>query len=92
MIERPRPSGRGLRWIREVAAYAMATRRIKLDAVGSFAWKRFDGDTTVGQVVAEIKHEFGDEVEPVEERLGMFVRLLRNERLLTYAGIDPPSV
>lgn len=88
MIERPRPAGRGFRWLREAAAYALATRRIRLDAIGSFAWRRFDGETTVGTVVADVQKEFGDDAAPVEERLGMFVRLLRTERLLGYTDID----
>lgn len=88
VIERPRPQGRGFRWLREAAAYAMATRRIRLDPIGSFAWKRFDGETTVREVVAQVQQEFGDAAEPVDERLGMFVRLLRTERLLGYTGID----
>jgi len=62
----------------------LGTPRLRLDATGSFAWRRFDGTTTVGQVVEEVRQAFGTEAEPVEQRLGAFVRLLRRERLVSY--------
>ena len=32
---------------------------------------------------------FGEEVEPAEERVGQLIRMLRRERLLAYPGWDP---
>jgi hypothetical protein len=66
----------------------MAPPRIRLDEVGSFAWTRLDGRTTVGEIAAELRQRFGDQAEPVEQRLGQFVRVLRRERLVAYRGYD----
>lgn len=62
----------------------MAPPRIKLDEVGSYAWLRMDGDTGVRDLVSSVKSEFGESVEPVTQRLGHFIRLLRRERFVAY--------
>jgi hypothetical protein len=48
--------------------------RIKLDAYGSFIWLRCDGGTDVASIAAEMRDHFGEEVEPVYERIGLFLR------------------
>ena len=84
--ERPKVRGpRSLgRWLR----YMMAPPRIRLDDVGSYAWLRLDGGTTVGGVAGEVREQFGDRVEPVEQRLGQLIRLLRHERFVSYPGLE----
>lgn len=83
-LERPRPSRRGMRGAVEWLAYRMAVRRIRLDEVGSCSWECFDGHTTVGEACAVLRDRFGDGVEPVEERLGRFVRHLHQDGFLSY--------
>lgn len=84
--ERPKVRGpRSLgRWLR----YMMAPPRIRLDDVGSYAWLRLDGGTTVGRVAGEVREQFGDRVEPVEQRLGQLIRLLRHERFVSYPELE----
>jgi hypothetical protein len=85
VLQRRPPRERGLAGIGARVDHWLGTPRLRLDTTGSFAWRRFDGNTTVGQVVAEVRETFGTEAEPVEQRLGAFVRLLRRERLVRYA-------
>ena len=68
--------------------HLLGAPRLKLDATGSFAWRRFDGATSVGEVAAQMRGALGVEAEPVEQRLGSFVRLLHRERLIRYAEED----
>ena len=69
-----------LEWLR----YGLAVRRIRLDDVGSAVWRACDGHRTVGEIALCLRERFGPPVEPVEERLGVLVRQLRREGLLTY--------
>jgi hypothetical protein len=88
MLTRRHPRQRGQRGLLARVDHWLATPRLKLDAIGSFAWRRFDGRTSVGEVVQAVRKEFGEPAEPVEERLGSFVRLLRREGLVKYEGFD----
>jgi hypothetical protein len=36
-----------------------------------------------------MRGEFGEQVEPAEERVGHLIRMLRREHLLAYPGWDP---
>ncbi len=85
VLRRKRPADRGDAGIAARVDHWLGAPRLKLDGTGSFAWRRFDGETTVGEVVAEVREAFGEQAEPVEQRLGAFVRLLRRERLVRYA-------
>lgn len=85
VLQRSPPREKGLSGIGARVDHWLGTPRLRLDATGSFAWRRFDGHTSVGQVVDEVRKKFGTDAEPVEQRLGAFVRLLRRERLVSYA-------
>ena len=84
VVHRPRPSAPWyllpLEWLR----FSMAVRRIRLDRVGSAAWRDCDGQRTVGDVARRLRTVFGDPAEPVEERLGHLIRMLHREGLLVY--------
>lgn len=84
--ERPRvrgPSSLG-RWI----SFMLAPPRIRLDDVGSFVWLHLDGGTDVRELAELVRAEFGDRVEPVGQRLGQLIRLLRRERFVSYTELD----
>lgn len=68
------------RWV----SFMLAPPRIRLDEVGSFAWLRMNGSSDVGDLAALVREEFGDRVEPVNQRLGHLVRLLKRERFVSY--------
>jgi hypothetical protein len=56
--------------------------RVNLDTVGSFVWRRLDGDATVAQIADAMHREFGERVEPVEDRLVTFLRTLERGRFV----------
>lgn len=84
VLQRPRPSRRGLRGMADHLSYLMAPRRLRLDDIGSCSWRCFDGGTTVSGVCEKLRSRFGDSIEPAEERLAHFVRHLHRDGFLSY--------
>ncbi|MBN2354964.1 PqqD family protein [candidate division KSB1 bacterium] len=60
---------------------------IHLDGYGTSVWRQMDGRKTVGEIGASLREEFGDSVEPVFERLGLFINLLARRKFITLARI-----
>lgn len=88
VVERPKPTGRGLRRIGQGVQHWLGPARVRLDALGSFTWIRIDGEATVARVCEEVREAFGASAEPVEERVGEFVRLLHREAMLSYPSVE----
>ena len=86
VIERPKPESTGK--VREQLRYWLAVRRIRLDERGSLAWRLLDGTKTVADVALALREEFGEQVEPAEDRAGQLVRMLHREDLLGYPEWD----
>jgi len=63
--------------------------RVKLDQVGSFVWKRLDGQTQFTSVVEEMRNEFGSKIEPAEERLIKFFSILNKDK---FVELYQPSI
>lgn len=76
VLERPRPSRRGWDGLAERFSYWASVRRVRLDEVGSAAWRRIDGRRTVAEVAFGLAAEGGAAVDAAEERVGAFVREL----------------
>ena len=91
VVVRPPPSDTGARRVLDRFLHRMSAKRIRLDDVGSFSWIHLDGERTVAEVADLLRVEFGDRVDPVEERLGHLVRLMRQEGFLGYSGWDDPA-
>ena len=51
---------------------------VKLDAIGAFLWKECDGRNSVHEISIELVKEFGDEIEPVYERIKIYINMLKN--------------
>ena len=49
---------------------------IALDQFGSRVWRQCDGATSVGMIADQLHADFGESVEPVYERVGVFVKQL----------------
>jgi len=62
--------------------------KIKLDAVGSFIWEMCCGSFTVKDIGKSLKDKFGDEIEPLYDRLALFLQSLEKNRFITYKGIN----
>ena len=91
VLLRPEPTDTGLKGFMERFFHRMSANRIRLDEVGSFAWLHLDGERTVGEVAGLLREEFGEKVDPAEERLAHLIWMLRREKLLGYPGWDEES-
>jgi hypothetical protein len=90
VIERPRPPIDGLRGLIRCAGWMLAPRRIRLDEIGSFAWRRLDGATKVRALAGVIRDAFPDSCDQLEERLGAHLKAMRRLRLISFPEWDEP--
>jgi hypothetical protein len=67
-------------WFRDTLK--LSDYRIRLDEIGTLVWKACDGETTAAQIVERMRREFGDAVEPAEERLHNFILKMKRARLI----------
>ncbi len=51
---------------------------VKLDAVGAFVWRECDGKNNIYEISQGMLKEFGNEIEPVYERIKLFIDMLKN--------------
>ncbi len=56
--------------------------KIHLDEFGTFIWKYIDGKRQVKDIAPLLREEFGKDIEPVYERLGMFINMLAQRKLI----------
>jgi hypothetical protein len=61
---------------------------VNLDNVGSFVWKNIDGKINFGEIAERMRREFGDLVEPVDDRLGQFINSLRRYDFITFVNME----
>jgi len=90
VIDRPQPPIDGLRGLFRRAGWMLAPRRIRLDEVGSFAWRRLDGATKVRALAGVIRDAFPDSCDQLEERLGAYLKAMRRLRLISFPDLDEP--
>ena len=90
VIDRPRPPIDGLGGLFRRAGWMLAPRRVKLDEVGSFAWRRLDGATKVRALAGVMRDAFPDSCDQLEERLVDYLRAMRRLRLISFPEWDEP--
>ena len=61
--------------------------KINLDLFGSAVWNNCNGKNTVAEIGSRLKKEFGEEIEPVYERLSLFIQTLERSKFIYYANI-----
>ena len=64
------------------------TMTIDLDSLGSCVWKTIDGTKTVEEIAVTVKQEFGEDAEPLYERLATYINILRNNKFVTLEKKD----
>lgn len=62
--------------------------RIDLDSIGSCVWKAIDGRRNIQDIAKILKEEFGENVEPLYERLGAYINILRNNKFITLEKVS----
>jgi len=87
VVERPLPRVRGLRSLFLRLSFLTGVKRLRLDELGTAVWRRLDGRTVAG-VAEGLRSEFGERCEPAEQRLRLYLTLLRRERLIAFPGFD----
>ena len=88
IIDRPRPAIRGLSGLLASANWFVTPRRIHLDDIGSFAWRRLDGATKVGTLAGVMRESFPESGDQLEERLGQYLRAMRQLQLISFPGLE----
>ena len=58
--------------------------KIRLDPVGSFIWELCNGSLPVRELAKSLKDKFGDEVEPLYDRLALFLQSLEKNHFIFY--------
>ncbi len=90
IIDRPQPLLDGLRGLIERANWLVTPRRIRLDDLGSFAWRRLDGVTKVRTLAGVMRETFPDSRHQIEERLGVYLRAMRRLRVIDFPHMEDP--
>lgn len=62
--------------------------KIKLDKLGSFVWLNLNGKNKVREIINISKEEFGDEINPADERINKFLLQLFNNKLISFSEVN----
>ncbi len=57
---------------------------IKLDKYGSFVWQFIDGNTSIFEIGKKVKEHFGEEAEPLYERLSKYFVILKDNNFINF--------
>ena len=58
--------------------------KVKLDTFGSFVWQRCNGETSVAVISNEMATKFGEALEPLHERIGLFLSKLARDKFVLF--------
>ncbi len=57
-------------------------RKIDLDKIGSFVWELCDGANNVQQIIEKLSDHFGEEVDPADKRVNLFITQLKRNKFI----------
>ncbi len=60
------------------------TYNINLEKYGSAVWRLCNGDVNVEEIGEVLREQYGDEVEPLYERLAQYLTFLERTKLIKY--------
>jgi hypothetical protein len=60
---------------------------IKLEKFGSAAWLAIDGKRNMEKILDMLATQFGDEIQPVHERMAKYMSLLYNQKHVSFAQL-----
>lgn len=61
---------------------------VELEQFGSFIWEQIDGQRTVFEIGKLVKDKFGQDAEPLYERLTEYIQILRRNRFIVYVNLQ----
>lgn len=56
--------------------------QVNLDEIGSYFWENCDGIRSVKQIAKLQKEKFGEKVEPLYDRIAIFIQTLERNRFI----------
>ena len=62
--------------------------RIRLDEIGTLVWRACDGHTSLADIVRRMREQFGERVEPADQRLSQFMRRMLKGRMLAVEPLE----
>jgi len=62
--------------------------KLKLDKLGSGVWGMINGENKIKFIAEELIKMYGDEIQPVYERLPKFVSMLYQNKLISFKEVD----
>jgi len=77
-------------WLRRVIVPRLKKPffRIELDEIGSAVWQAMDGKRTVQEIASILQDRFGDGIEPVYDRLGIFLSSMLDGDMIRFAETE----
>ena len=60
---------------------------IKLEKFGSSAWQAMDGKRTMQEICDILVEQYGDEIQPVTERMSKYLSILYHQDHVTFAQL-----
>lgn len=72
-------------WIAQTFFGRPRVSHIALDMYGSYIFQQINGERTVGELALLMKERFGENAEPLYDRLVQYMKILRNNELIYYA-------
>jgi len=63
--------------------------KVNIDEFGSFVWEQIDGCLTVEKIGEKLEEHFKEEIEPVYERLSLFIQSMERYKFIEYKNYDP---
>ena len=71
-------------WIAQTFFKRPKISHLDLDEYGGFVWKQIDGKNTVGEIALLLKEKYGDDAEPLYNRLVKYMQILKNNKFITF--------
>lgn len=62
--------------------------KLKLDKFGSAVWMLLNGENNVKFIADELVKKYGDEIQPIYDRLPKFISMLYSNKLITFKEVD----
>lgn len=60
------------------------TSYIHLDKFGSFVWTKIDGEKSILDIGKDVESKFGEEANPLYERLSKFFEILKSYNFISF--------
>jgi hypothetical protein len=90
IVFRPRfGEGKLGRWLESLLG--LSPYRIRLDDIGTLVWKSCDGRISAQEIADKMRDQFGDRVEPAEDRLQDFITQMSRSRMIEVSSVNSGS-